>query len=364
MRSQTRSASSLISPSPNYVVTLSGDLWLAQGRQRWCTPPPLSHARVANLLGRCQTSEASCRPIRNERQQCPTRFALRICRVGAFSESAAPRWRARHCFAPRSAAPRSSAGHPWRAIGRCLGRRRGGVVAQRPSLAHDRGSRHQRQLSQHPADDLCGRACRKAILPPRCCWTNLPAGETVFYRVKFQDLSFPEIVERIAHRAFSQCRIARAARSPSPGRAISQARAGASTRRAAACAALPRCATIVRISSSIPATASMPIARSSARSSCRTAMCGAMSSPRTRRRWRRRSRSSAATTNTICSTAICWHSTPRCRCWRNGTITKSPMTGGRVAASRIPIIRRTAPRCWPRAAAEPFANICRCANRR
>ena len=76
---------------------------------------------------------------------------------------------------------------------------------------------------------------------------------------------------------------------------------------------------------------SMPTARWSPNASCRTAKSGRTSSPRRSRRRPRRWRNFAATTNTTCSTRTCSRSTPRSRCSRNGTITRSPTTGGRAS---------------------------------
>ena len=58
-------------------------------------------------------------------------------------------------------------------------------------------------------------------------------------------------------------------------------------------------------------------------------------SPRPRsRRWPRRSPSSAATTPTTSWTRTSGASTPRCRCWRSGTTTRSPTTGTPARTSR------------------------------
>ena len=60
-------------------------------------------------------------------------------------------------------------------------------------------------------------------------------------------------------------------------------------------------------------------------------------------------------------------STPRSRCSRNGTTTRSPTTGGRASRSpraehqRNEIRRQERAACWRRAPAAPFTNTCRCA---
>ena len=62
----------------------------------------------------------------------------------------------------------------------------------------------------------------------------------------------------------------------------------------------------------------------------RTAKSGETSSPKKNPRSPRRSRSFAATTNTTCSMRTFGLSMPRWRCWRNGTITRSPTIGVRA----------------------------------
>ena len=141
-----------------------------------------------------------------------------------------------------------------------------------------------------------------------------------------------------------------------------RARAGASTRRAAACAPTPPCATTGRTSSSIPATASMPIARSSSTLKLPNGEV-----------WRNivtEEKSHVAQTladyrgnykYNLLDAQSARASTPRCRCSRNGTTTRSPTTGGR--ARPAPTMATPTPRCWRRAAAARSANTCRCGRR-
>jgi phosphodiesterase/alkaline phosphatase D-like protein len=89
---------------------------------------------------------------------------------------------------------------------------------------------------------------------------DLPSGQDIFYRIRFQDLFSPTLVGEPMVGRFRTGR-ATGARSPSSGRATPSARAGASTSRAAACAPTRPCATIAPISSFIPATRSMPTGR-------------------------------------------------------------------------------------------------------
>ena len=91
---------------------------------------------------------------------------------------------------------------------------------------------------------------------------NLPAGQDIFYRVRFRDL----VAYR--HRRASRWPAASAPRRPtgatsvSSGAATSPDRAGASIPTMAACSPSPPCASTGRISCCIPATPSMPMASS------------------------------------------------------------------------------------------------------
>jgi alkaline phosphatase D len=93
---------------------------------------------------------------------------------------------------------------------------------------------------------------------------GLPAGQDIFYRVRFQDLASPTIVgEPMTGRFAARRATADPSRSSGPG--IPPAKAGASTRPAAACAPTRPCCATARISSSIAATTSTPTDRSSPR---------------------------------------------------------------------------------------------------
>ena len=87
---------------------------------------------------------------------------------------------------------------------------------------------------------------------------DLPPGQDIFYRVRFQDHSQPTILSE-PRSAASAARRRTAARSPSSGVATSPGRAGVSTWNAAACVASRPCAGAGLISSCIPVIPSMPI---------------------------------------------------------------------------------------------------------
>ena len=90
---------------------------------------------------------------------------------------------------------------------------------------------------------------------------GLPAGQDIFYRVRFDDISESGIEGETQVGHF---RTAPTARSIGVVRLVGRyprAKAGASTKRAAGCGLTAPCSTTVRTSSSIPATTSMPIAR-------------------------------------------------------------------------------------------------------
>jgi alkaline phosphatase D len=103
---------------------------------------------------------------------------------------------------------------------------------------------------------------------------DLPLGQDIFYRVRFDD---------IATGIAGESRIGHFRTAPAAGRSISflwsgdtRGRAGASTHRAAAIAAIAPCSTIARTSSSIPAITFTPTARFPRSRSCRTARPGGM----------------------------------------------------------------------------------------
>jgi phosphodiesterase/alkaline phosphatase D-like protein len=98
---------------------------------------------------------------------------------------------------------------------------------------------------------------------------GLPAGQDIFYRIRFQDLASPTIAGEPMTGHFRP-----GARSRSCGRATPPDRAGASTRRAAACAPTPQCCATGRISSSTAAIISTPTVQSSPSRKCRTARFG------------------------------------------------------------------------------------------
>ena len=134
--------------------------------------------------------------------------------------------------------PRHHARHP---VGRRLDRFRRGLGARRPAVAHAGRGRDHRQLQRHPQRGRRRRACRKAISPPRRCSKDLPAGQDIFYRVRFEDHVVPDDHRASRRSGASAPRRTTGARSRSSGRATPRARAGASTRRAAACAPTRPC---------------------------------------------------------------------------------------------------------------------------
>ena len=190
---------------------------------------------------------------------------------------------------------------------------------------------------------------------------DLPAGQDIFYRVRFQNLRRRRSSANRRSGASAPRRRAALDLVPLVGR---HRRPRLGHRRGA------RRHAHLRDHAAQPARLLHPLRRQHLRrlpdrraaAGCRTARCGATSSPRTNPRSRGRSPSSAATTNTICSTATCAPSTPRCRSSPNGTITRSPTTGVRAKTGAAD---RTATRAScnsPRAAAAPSTSSCRCAH--
>ena len=134
---------------------------------------------------------------------------------------------------------------------------------------HAGRGRDHRQL-QDPHAAFFVDALPESDFTAKALIEDLPPGQDMFYRVRFQDhAARPSSARR--RSGISAPRPPSAAPSRFCGRATRQARAGASTRRAAACAPTPPCCATRRIFSSIAATSSMPIARSRAEIRCPTA---------------------------------------------------------------------------------------------
>ena len=237
--------------------------------------------------------------------------------------------------------------HARHSVRRYLARRRHRVGARRPAGAHDGRGGDDRELQGHHPRRPRSMRCRRAISPRRSLLENLPAGQDIFYRVRFARHRLAD--DRAASRrsAASAPRRTTSVECRSCGPAIPR-RLG--HRRGA------RRHAHLRDDAAQPAGLLRPLRRQHLRRvpagrasrSSRTARSGATSSRRRSRASPRRSPTIAATTNTICSTAICAPSTPRSRCSRNGTTTRSPTTGGPACrcASATPTSRR-----WRRAAA-------------
>ena len=152
---------------------------------------------------------------------------------------------------------------------------------------------------------------------------GLPAAQDIFYRIRFQDLSSPTIVGEPQVGHFRTAPGDRALDLVSSGRAIPRARAGASI---AARGGMRTYGTMlqnrpdffIHSGDNIYADCPMPAELKTAerRNLAQHRHRGEIEAGATP------SRSSAAIINTICSTTICAPSTPKCRCSRNGTITK------------------------------------------
>jgi alkaline phosphatase D len=189
---------------------------------------------------------------------------------------------------------------------------------------------------------------------------NLPRGQDVFYRIRFEDLAAPTIV---GPEQIGRFRTAPADRrgvtfvwsgdTAGRGWGIDESRGGMRTY-----AAMLRNRPDFFIHSG---DTNYPTVRSPAGRSFPTAKSGGTSSPRRSLTSRRHSTTTAATTGTICSTPTFGGSTPKSRSLRNGTITRSPTTGGPGRSGTGH--RTSARRCLRRAGAAPSANTCRSARR-
>ena len=160
---------------------------------------------------------------------------------------------------------------------------------------------------------------------------DLPAGQDIFYRIRFQDLSSPTIVGepmvgrfRTAPRDRRSISFVWSGDTAGQGWGIDEARGGMRTY-----------ATMLRQPPGfLHPFRRHDLCRRAAGRRAEAAERRDLAEPRHRGEVEggRDARASfAATTNTICSTRMCSRSTPRSRCSRNGTITRSPTTGGRAS---------------------------------
>ncbi len=220
-----------------------------------------------------------------------------------------------------------------------------------------RRDRHHRQLPErHP------RACSLDALPEsdftaKALIDGLPAGQDIFYRVALPGPVGADDHRRADGRTLPHRARPTGARCRSSGRATPPARAGASTRRAAACGPTRPCAghrpdffihsgDTIYADGPIEAEVKLPDGTVWKNLVIEEKLEG-----------RRDARpSSAATTNTICSTGICAPSTPRCRCsaqWDDHEVTNnwspSKSLDARTSATReknVPLLAARAARAF------------------
>ena len=188
---------------------------------------------------------------------------------------------------------------------------------------------------------------------------DLPPGQDIFYRLRFQDLWSPQAVSEPVVGRFRTASIDRRSISfvwsgdtAGQGWGIDTSRGGMRTYRTML---HNRPDFFVHCGDSIYADCTCRHNKS-----CRTARPGEISSPRKRARSQRASTTIAATTNTTCLTRICGISTPRSPFLLSGTITKSWRTGGRAKHSNVAAMTRKAHCFSPRVDAARFMNSCRC----
>ena len=169
----------------------------------------------------------------------------------------------------------------------------------------DRPARCWSRLRPRTASKMCGAAYVDALpetdFTAKALLENLPAGQDIFYRIRFQDLSSPAVLGepmvgrfRTAPDAQRSVSFVWSGDCAGQGWGIDESRGGFRTY-----------ATMLRNRPDFFihwATASMPIIRSRPSRSSPTERCGATSSRKRSRRSPRRSPSIAGTTSTICST--------------------------------------------------------------
>ena len=224
--------------------------------------------------------------------------------------------------------------HPRHPVGRCLGRFRRRLGARRPAGAHAGRGRDHRQLQRHPQRRV--RRCAAGDRLHRQGADRGPAGRAGHLLPR--PLPGPVVADhrRASRRsAASAPRRATGARSRSSGRATPPARAGASTRRAAACAPTrPCCSNRPGLLHPLRRQHLCRLSDPARARSCRTARSGGTSSPRRNRKVAETLAEFRGNYKYNLLDGTCAPSTPRCRCSRNGTTTRSPTTGGRARPSR------------------------------
>ena len=161
---------------------------------------------------------------------------------------------------------------------------------------------------------------------------NLSVAQEIFYRVRFQDLGSPTIV--------GEPQVGRFRTAPADRRSISFVWSGDTAgqgwgidlsrggMRTYATMLNNRPDFFIHNGDNIYADGPIAAEQKLPSRSCRAGESGKISSPKTSRKQPKRSPNFAAITNTICSTRMYSRSTPRSQCSRNGTITRSPTTGG------------------------------------
>ena len=149
---------------------------------------------------------------------------------------------------------------PWRAIRRRRRRWRRGVGARGPAVADDGRGRHHRIVRTMRGSCRRSRRCPRATSPRKCCLENLPAGQDIFYRVKFRDLSHTDISSEPVVGRFRTAPADRRDVSFVWGGDVAGPRLGHQSRRWRHVHLRHHDASTGRISCCIPATPSMPTA--------------------------------------------------------------------------------------------------------
>ena len=249
--------------------------------------------------------------------------------------------------------------------GRRLDRFRRGLGARRPARADAGRGRHHRQLQATSASACCVDALPESDFTAKALLEDLPAGQDIFYRVRFEDLSSPTHRRARRRSAASAPRRTTGATvsfvwsgdTAGQGWGIDEARGGMRTY-----------ATMLRQ----PAGLLHPFRRQHL---CRLPDRARAEAAERRNLAQRRHRGEVARRRDARRLSRQLQIQPArreparlqrrgARCSRNGTTTRSPTTGGRAAPPIDDRLRRDSARCWPRAAAARSANSCRCGRRR
>ena len=240
-----------------------------------------------------------------------------------------------------------------------------GDVSVDSGMVWARADRPARMLIEAATDsfkDICHASFVDALpetdFTAKALIEDLPPGQDIFYRLRFQDLWSPQAVSDAVIGRFRTASTDRRSISfvwsgdtAGQGWGIDPSRGGMRTYRTMLHSRpdfFVHCGDSIYADCTVPTQQTLPNGET-----------GAISSPRKRATSRRASTTIAEITNTTCLTRICATSTPKFPFLPNGTITKSWRIGGRARHSIVAATTPKARSFSPRADVVLFMSSCR-----